>query len=73
MACGLPVISKSVAYNWIDKKEYIFNIDNQCPENLATYLSSINKSEISAYAKKELSLQKDMDNISALIVDARKR
>lgn len=73
MACGLPVISRSVAYNWIDKKEYIFNIDNQCPENLATYLSSINKSEISAYAKKELSLRKDMDNISALIVDARKR
>lgn len=66
-ACGLPVISSSVAEHWVseDAKPYILDINSKTLEKDIDYtLQNINRCKVSEYAHKNLSLHKDHNTIT---------
>lgn len=68
MLSGLPVISTSVAKYWIDKMDYVFNIDNQDISEIDNFLNRINRVEIAEYSKKYMSIDFDREQIKKILI-----
>lgn len=61
MACGLPVISTSVAEKWVtlEGMNYIIDVENTAPEDLHSIMMTVDKNVISSYSQNTLSLSID--------------
>ena len=69
-ACGLPVISSSVAEHWVgeEAKPYILDINSKTlNKDIDHILNKINRSKISEYAYNNLSLNKDHDTLASYL------
>lgn len=69
MSCGLPIISSSVSRYWVNRNEFVFNIDERDVSELECYIKSEDRHMISEYARQELSLEKDNREIHRLLRD----
>lgn len=67
MACGLPVISTSVSRCWLSEVDFIFNVEDLEIGKLYEFIKGLKRTEISEYAKLNLSLDKDIEQIRLLL------
>lgn len=74
MACGLSIISTSVAKLWLNNNlKYVFNIEERSINELPDFIKRTNHYEIAEFASKFLSLDYDKQQISNLIRNAKSK
>ena len=67
MSCGLPVITTSVGKCWLTHTGYIFNVDDKNIVDIDHFLKDIDRSNVSEYAHKEMSIEVDKEQLHKLI------
>ncbi len=73
MACGLPIISTSVASLWLNNFKYVFNIETNDIKELASFINNQKRSNIAEFAYKYLSIDYDRQQIARLVQDAKSK
>ena len=74
-ACGLPVITSSVAQHWLDEEgmRYVYDTEKFPIEKVFSFVHNLNRSEISDYAQCKLSLEMDRTRVLNALVDNNER